>query len=100
MRPAAVGAVGVLGHDGGREHIVGADADAEHEAAGDEQPDARHEGLRQRRDAEDQRVEAVEAFATLLRQHAEDQRADHRADQRRGGEPAPSSIGHVMRRQW
>jgi hypothetical protein len=40
--------------------------------------------LRQRRDAKNQGVEAVEPLASLLRQHAKDQCADHRADQRHG----------------
>ena len=78
---AAVAAVGVLGHDGGGQDVVGADADAEQEADEDEAPEIGGEGLRGGHDGHDGDVEAVEFLAAALGEGAEDQRADSGADQ-------------------
>ena len=80
-RPAAIGPIGVLGHDDRREHIVRADAEAQEEAEGDQPGDVRREGLGQGRGPEEQDVEAIEAPPAALSQDAEDEGAEGRADQ-------------------
>lgn len=78
----------MLGHDGGRQHIIGTDADAEDEPDRDQPFEIRRKGLGNRHDAHEQNVEAIEPLATFLAEDAEDQGADGGADQRRAGEQA------------
>ena len=71
QRPAAIGAIGMLGHDHRREDVVGADAYAQDEAQADQPGDVGGEGLGDRRRAQDQHVDPIEALAAPLSQDAE-----------------------------
>lgn len=80
---SAVAAIGVLCHDRRRQHVVGADAKAEDEADADKTPQIGGKGPGERRDRHQHNVHAIEFLAPVLRQRAEYQRTDTRADQGR-----------------
>jgi len=74
----------VLGHDHRRQHVIGADAEAQQRACRDQHPDVAAERLRQRRDGHQRHVDTVETLASGVGKHTEHDGTHCRGQQRAG----------------